>query len=100
MTHLEGEKVPEVTSCRFLEFCEHAFPGTDEPQVDVLRRTGAVDPKLEDEAPLEGRGVAKDGDDPGEKAIEDEELPFSCEIRSGLDRAAETLLERLLERFG
>jgi hypothetical protein len=98
--HLEGEEVSELTSCRFLELREHAFPGNDEPQVDVLRRTGALDPKLEDEAPLEGRGGAKDGDNPGEKAIEDEELPFTCEIRSGLHRAAETLLERLLERFG
>jgi hypothetical protein len=98
-TDLEGEEVFEIAPCRFLELREHAVGGADEPKVDILRRASALEAKLEDEATLEGRGIAKHGDDPGEKTIEDEELTLACEGGPRLGCAAKALLQRLLERF-
>ena len=98
-TDLEAEEVFEIAPCRFLELCEHAVGRADEAKVDILRRASALEAKLEDEATLEGRGIAKHGNDPGQKAIEDEKLTLACEGCPGLGRAAETLLQRLFERF-
>ena len=98
--HLEGEKVSEITSGCFLEVGEHVVGRAHEPQIDILRRSGALEADLEDEAPLQRRGVAKHGDDPSQKAVEHKELSFACEIGSGVCGATEALLQRLLERFG
>src|SRR5438132_2839958 len=75
----EREEVAEIEPCRCLESCENAVGWTREPQIDVIRRSGAVETKLQDEPTLERRGVAQHLDDPRQEAIEHQELPLAGE---------------------
>ena len=96
---LEGQEVAKVPPCCFLEPAEHILLRPRQPQIDVLRRAGALETKLEDQTSLQHRGVTQHGDDAGEEAIENEELSPTCEVASRVGLGAETLLESLLEPF-
>src|SRR4051812_24083709 len=65
----------------------------------MLRASGAVKSKLQDEPALERRHVAQHLDESCEEAIEDQELPLASEFGARLRGRTQALLERLLKRF-
>jgi hypothetical protein len=68
-----------------------------EPQVDVLRRAGALQPELDDQSALQQDGIAHHLSDPCEESIEDEQLPPPGEVDARARRGPKALFERLLE---
>jgi hypothetical protein len=57
----EGQEVAKVAPCCFLELAEHIFRRAWQAQIDVLRRSGALETKLEDQTSLQRRGVTQHG---------------------------------------
>jgi hypothetical protein len=48
----EGQEVAKVAPCCCLELAEHIFRRAWQAQIDVLRRSGALETKLEDQPPF------------------------------------------------
>jgi hypothetical protein len=69
--YLEREEVIEIEARRFLETRENPVSRSGHPQVDVLRGSGAVETKLQDQPALQRHRGAQYLDDPCKKPVED-----------------------------
>ena len=75
-------------------------PDSDQANVHVLRRAGALEPELQNQPALQDDGLAERDHHPCQEAIEDEELASAREVGAGVRRGLEPILERAFERGG
>ena len=98
--NFEQHAVTEVEATCLLEQLQHVAGRAHHAEVDVLGGSRPRETQLEDEPSLEHHGLAGDLSQPGEEAIEDEQLPATSEGDACGRRGPEPLLEGLLEGQG
>jgi hypothetical protein len=95
----EGHEVAQLAAPGFLESSQEIVWRPHHSQVDVLRRSCAVESELEHEAALQRGRFSEDPVDAGQEAVKDEELALATEAwaRSQL---AKPVLEGFAKRLG
>ena len=81
---LEREEIAELEPRGLLETLKDPIGRTREPQINVPRGPGAVDPKLQNQPTLQRRAVAQHPGDPRQEAVENQELPLAREVGTRL----------------